>query len=101
MLLEAHASWARVDDRPQIAGLLFTTARWFASAGRPADAVRAVARSAAVYADMGGSMPAYDEAPVRELLDEARSELAPEDYEAAWASGTDGSTADIVAQLSP
>ena len=100
MLLEAHASWARVDDRVQIAGLLFTTARWFLRSGRPADAVRAVARSTAVYAEIGGSAPAYDEAPVRELLDEARAQLSADAYDEARADGTDASTADVVALLS-
>jgi hypothetical protein len=100
MLREAHASWARVGDRVQIAGLLFTTARWLLRSGRPADAVRAVARSTGVYAEIGGSLPAYDEAPVRELLDEARALLDPAAYDAAWTAGTDASTADIVALLS-
>ena len=74
-------------DLMSVAADLFSVARLLAAADRPADATAVLARSQAIYEEIGAAIPTYDQEDTDELTERIRAALPAGDYERAQERG--------------
>jgi predicted ATPase len=86
-------------DRMGVAQGLFTLARLLTRLEHPHLATRVLARSTALYEEMGAAFPSYDIAERDEVIARVRQHLGDDEYAKAWESGRSLDDAEIDAIL--